>query len=117
MATRWMARKRAQRALPSLQGMSCENCGATGALERHHPNYSEPDRVEVLCHPCHVKADQRDGHRRTKEPKACKVCGTMFVPSHSKKHSTCSAACLSAIGRINALNRWDAGRQSPTSQE
>lgn len=48
----------------------------------------------------------RDGHRRTKKTKLCKVCGTEFTPSHSKKHSTCSKKCLSEIGRRNAMKRW-----------
>ena len=62
----------------------------------------------ILCGPCHVEADKAAGFRRTKQQKPCKVCGTMFTPSHSKKHSTCSPACLSEIGRINAMKRWHA---------
>ncbi len=114
MPTKWMARKRSQRAMPTLA--KCQECGATGKLERHHPNYAEPDRFEVLCPPCHIKADQRDGTRRKKPMKACKVCGAMFLPSHSKKHNTCSKTCLSAIGRINAMKRWH-GTQNLTSDE
>jgi hypothetical protein len=106
-------RRRAQTAAPILT--ACQECGATDGLERHHPNYAEPDRFEVLCVPCHVKADQRDGHRAVKQPKACKVCGKAFMPTHSKNHSTCSRECLSAIGRMNAEKRWGSGRKSQTS--
>lgn len=109
MTTKWAARKRAQRSLPSLEGQTCGNCGATVRLERHHPDYSDPDRFEVLCVTCHVAADQRNGHRRQKQPIPCKVCGRLFMPSHSKNHHTCGRECLSAIGRLNANKRWHPG--------
>ena len=106
MATKWMARKRAQRATPNLSNETCLMCGTSKNLERHHPNYAQPNRMEILCASCHVKADQRDGTRRIKQQKPCKVCGKMFLPSHTKKHNTCSRECLAAIGRINAFKRW-----------
>ncbi len=109
MTTKWMARKRAQRDLPSLGGITCENCKIEDAKERHHPDYANVDVYQVLCRPCHVEADKRDGHRRTKQEKRCKVCGKMFIPNHSKKHTTCSRNCLSEIGRLNAMKRWDNG--------
>lgn len=31
----------------------CEQCGATGRLEKHHPNYSQPLNVVWLCCACH----------------------------------------------------------------
>jgi hypothetical protein len=103
-------RKRAQRTEPDPT--MCQECGATGSLERHHPDYTDPDRFEVLCQPCHVRADLRDGTRRQKKRKACKVCGAMFLPSHSKKHTTCGPECLSEIGRRNARKRWGHGTLS-----
>lgn len=108
-------RKLAQRLNPIMT--ACQECGATGKLQRHHPDYSKPDQVEILCIPCHVKADQRDGHRHVKQMRACKVCGTMFLPSHSKKSSTCSSACLSTVGRMNAMKRWGSGTENQTSRE
>ena len=116
MVTKWAARKRAQRAMPTLAGQEC-NCGATTNLQRHHPDYSDLDRFEVLCPRCHVLADQRDGHRKTKQTIPCKICGTMFLPSHSKKHTTCSRACLSEIGRRNAMKRWHPNRVVDGSAE
>lgn len=107
-------RKRAQKAEPVP--FHCEACGATENLERHHPNYSKPDVFEVLCRPCHVKADQAAGYRRKKQPKACALCGTQFMPTHSKKHSLCSDACRSEMGRINARKRWGSGTLSLTSR-
>lgn len=106
MLSKWAVRKRAQRSLPTLDGQKCEACGTPNNLQRHHPDYSEPDRFEVLCAPCHVAADKRDGHRASKAPIACKVCGVNFLPKHSKKHTTCSRECLAEIGRRNALKRW-----------
>ena len=106
MATKWMARKRAQRAIPNLKNMKCLMCATSKNLERHHPNYEEPNRVEILCASCHIKADQRDGTRRIKQEKACNICGKMFLSSHTKKHNTCSRECLTEIGRINAFKRW-----------
>ena len=110
MPTKWMARKRAQRARPNLANENCQTCGTARNLQRHHPDYGKPDVFQILCQPCHIKADQRDGHRRKKQEIPCKVCNRMFLPSHSKNHRTCSPACLSEIGRRNAWKRWHSGR-------
>lgn len=99
-------RKRARKATASVE--TCQACGATGPLERHHPNYETPDVVEVLCAPCHVKADQRDGTRKVKATKACTICGANFLPTHSKKHTICSPECRVEAGRRNAAKRWGA---------
>ena len=104
MATKWMARKRAQRAAPILK--ECQDCGATKKLQRHHPDYNKPDLFKVLCGPCHAKADQRDGHRRQKPKQKCTICKTMFLPKDSHSHKTCGKECLSEIGRRNAMKRW-----------
>lgn len=45
------AHRLAQKAIPSLK--SCERCGDTGRLHRHHPDYSKPLEVLVLCVPFH----------------------------------------------------------------
>jgi hypothetical protein len=103
-------RRRAQRAIPTPA--ACQDCGASEGLERHHPDYTQPHRVEALCRPCHVRADQRDGTRPKKKEKTCKVCGAMFLPSHSKKHTTCGPECLAEIGRRNARKRWGTGSAS-----
>lgn len=51
-------RQRSRRSIPSLLNMSCQKCGATERLERHHPDHiGHPDRVEILCKHCHIKAD------------------------------------------------------------
>ena len=99
------ARKQAQRAIPT--GESCQRCGEkTKRLERHHADYEKPLDVEILCPVCHAKADQEIGLRRKRQPKACKICQTMFWPNHSKNHTTCSASCLSFLGKQNAEKRW-----------
>jgi protein-arginine kinase activator protein McsA len=97
-------RKQARKSTSAIA--ACQSCGATEALERHHPDYSRPDIVEVLCPPCHVTADLRDGTRKAKAMRACAHCGKEFLPTHSKKHMLCSPECRSAVGRMNAEKRW-----------
>lgn len=112
----WGVRKAAQRAV-SLAGKVCAECGSTARLQRHHQDYARPTDVVILCQVCHVKADQAMGSRKVKQPKACKVCGKAFIPCHSKKHNTCGAECLSAIGRMNAMKRWGSGKENRKSRE
>jgi protein-arginine kinase activator protein McsA len=102
-------RKRAQRAYPTLP--PCEKCGSTENVQRHHPDHAQPLLVKFLCQQCHTSEDADAGRwgRGKKKLKNCAVCGMEFAPSHSKKHKTCSAECLSAIGRLNALKRWRPG--------
>ena len=46
------------------RGQACEACGVGGiALELHHKTYDRlgcesPDDVSLLCHECHMKADE-----------------------------------------------------------
>lgn len=110
---KWAAHKEAQRMTPRLT--VCEVCGKGPPLQRHHPDYDDPNNVEILCQSCHIKADQRDGHRETKQLKNCKLCGAEFMPTHSKKHNLCSPKCRSEMGRRNAMKRWHPGRQNPTA--
>ena len=44
--------KQAHKAV-SLVGASCEQCGSTTRLHRHHPDYSRPTDVQILCVLCH----------------------------------------------------------------
>lgn len=104
MTTKSTIRKASQRKF-TLLGKSCERCGSTEKLQRHHRDYSSTDCV-ILCPKCHAKADQEDGFRQARQAKDCKVCGKSFIPSHSKNHVTCSAICLSELGRRNANKRW-----------
>jgi len=100
------AHKLARKLVPTME--KCEACGETRGLQRHHPDYFQPTRIEILCRKCHILADQRDGYAPKKQRKACKVCGKMFLPTHTKNHSTCSRECLTEIGRRNAEKRWTA---------
>lgn len=100
------ARRRAQRAYPTPQ--PCEKCGASQETQRHHPDIQKPLEIVWLCQACHTAEDKQAdkwGKGRRQE-KSCKVCGKSFLPSHSKKHTTCSRECLSEIGRRNAIKRW-----------
>ena len=40
---------------------ACQQCGASGKLHRHHPDYSKPKLVEFLCPSCHGRV-----HRETR---------------------------------------------------
>ena len=108
-------RKRSQR-IDALSGKHCEQCGATGNLQRHHPSY-ESESFIVLCQTCHAKLHVELGTwgRGPRQTKHCAICGREFVPHHSKNHKTCSRECLSEIGRRNAAKRW--GGSSQTSPE
>jgi predicted nucleic acid-binding Zn ribbon protein len=107
----WAVRKAAQRAVP-LTEETCSRCGSRDRLQRHHPDYSKPTEVQILCQACHVKADQRDGYRSVKQMRPCALCGTAFMPTHSKKHTLCSPECRSEMGRRNARKRWGTGQAS-----
>ncbi|HEY3414124.1 MAG TPA: hypothetical protein VGM51_13875 [Armatimonadota bacterium] len=109
-------RKRAQRAVPAMT--TCEDCGAVESLQRHHPDYSQPETVVILCQDCHAKRHVEAGTwgHGSKVPRSCAICGTEFIPKHSKKGITCSRPCLSELGRRNAQKRWGGGIKSPTSR-
>jgi hypothetical protein len=51
--------KRALRNGVLVRPPACEECGATGRIEGHHPDYDFPLAIEWLCRPCHRKADTR----------------------------------------------------------
>ncbi len=112
--SKWQPRKAAQRAVPIMD--KCEKCGKTESLQRHHPDYSKPKEVKILCQDCHVIADLEDGTRHRKPMQKCEVCGKMFDPLDSHKHRTCGSICLAIRGRENALRRWH-GKTSPILAE
>lgn len=46
------------------RGQKCERCGARFGLQLHHKTYQRlgdelPSDVELLCKPCHTRADLR----------------------------------------------------------
>lgn len=102
MVCKWTARKKAQKHIPALV---CQECGATENLERHHHDYSKALDVQVLCPPCHVKADQRDGTRRSMREYRCRHCNTVFLPNqhHAK---ACSPECVRALIIAATTKRW-----------
>jgi hypothetical protein len=52
----------------SLEGKSCERCGATKNLERHHPDHSKPLETVILCRwPCHQIAEAEKKARETQK--------------------------------------------------
>lgn len=48
------AQKKAQKNI-SFADQCCEICQSNENLVRHHPDYSTPLSVEILCHKCHMK--------------------------------------------------------------
>lgn len=112
MLTKATVRKQTQRLVP-LSGTTCEKCGSSESLQRHHIHY-EATAFQILCQSCHAEVHKADGSwgRGLKKTKNCAVCGQTFIPNHSKKHKTCSANCLSELGRRNALKRWRPANES-----
>src|SRR3990167_3319507 len=100
-------RKQSQR-LMNLTGKSCGNCGSIENLQRHHPDYTVPGNMKILCQTCHKNLHLESGSwgKGLRKKKNCAVCGKEFVPHHSKNHKTCSKDCLSELGRLNARKRW-----------
>ena len=41
-------------------GERCEDCGATGRLDRHHEDYAKPLEIQTLCRSCHKKRHLAD---------------------------------------------------------
>jgi hypothetical protein len=108
-------RKRAQRAHPTLK--QCERCGSTERLHRHHPDYSKPEEIIVVCAKCHPALDAQDATRPTKKPKVCTICGATFTNYSHSRVKTCSKPCLSEAGRRAAMKRWGGGTSSLPSAE
>lgn len=59
-AQKWPERDKARRAIYYLVSTGvitrpdrCEKCGASGKIEAHHEDYSDPLRVQWLCLKCH----------------------------------------------------------------
>jgi hypothetical protein len=61
-----------------LKRQPCEVCGATGGVERHHPDYSKPLAVEWLC-PEHHRERERANAIDQKENAMKRQPGSSFV--------------------------------------
>lgn len=90
-------RARARSLVPLLT--ACESCGATEHLERHHPNYDQPDRIEAFCRPCHRMADYRDG---TRQYETGKKIGWAPIAARLRGHEV---AALDALVVKHGTNR------------
>jgi len=103
--------KAAQRA---VQGVTeCQRCGAVSkVLQRHHPDYSKPTEVIVLCPRCHAAVHKKPPYQST-----CVVCGKQFVAAtHRHRAKLCSPECQSEYFRRLAKARREA-RSAANSQE
>ncbi len=114
--TKAAVRKRAQRAMP-LDGAACSRCGSRICLERHHPDYSKPTQVEVLCARCH-----HDDHLTPKILPACSICAGPLPTTRRKRNTTIcqKPECRRLLGKTNAEKRWgtertDSGREATAS--
>jgi hypothetical protein len=50
---KYSAQRIAQKSIDIPEGQICERCNKELATERHHPDYSVPSWVELLCKKCH----------------------------------------------------------------
>src|SRR5437773_10001805 len=100
--------RKASQKLVSLLGKSCGQCGSTKRLQRHHQEYT-PTSFVILCQVCHKNEHMKDGTwgRGLRQMSNCIICGKDFKPLDSKIHKTCGAKCLSVLGRLNAMKRWN----------
>lgn len=49
-------KRKAHRSAYKIEASACGICGSSQKVERHHPDYSKPDIVMILCHKCHLAA-------------------------------------------------------------
>jgi len=103
-------RKQAQR---MFRATECNRCGGIQSLQRHHKDGNSlnnaPKNVEILCQPCHTKADMeagRWGKGKTLTPKPCAICGKKFQPRKNRDKICKKAECLKELGRRSAELRW-----------
>ena len=102
--------KQAQR---KFKATSCEMCGGTLTLQRHHmdgnPTNNQATNVMIVCQPCHMKIHCLIGNwgRGNIKPTACKICGEMFKPKRARRSTLCGKPeCLKEKGRQSAELRW-----------
>ena len=51
----FIIKKRARDEARVIAMKECEKCGSVERLHRHHPDYSKPLVVQILCYDCHLK--------------------------------------------------------------
>lgn len=42
-------------------GTMCQRCNKNLAKHKHHPNYSQPNKIKFLCIECHTNIHHKDG--------------------------------------------------------
>ena len=109
--------KEAARKFPLI---SCDVCGGTETLQRHHMDgdrtNNDETNVEILCQTCHKDAHVANGtwgRPRHLEDKACPICKRIFRPRRSITKTCGDKRCLREVGRANANKRWS--RESRTA--
>ena len=95
-------RRARQQAQNAVDLGPCKKCGAQ-ATDRHHPDYTKPLEVILLCRECHMKEHvdflKEEGARGAKKRWAanskeavCEYCEKLFTRKRPRE-KTCSRSC------------------------
>ena len=103
-------RKQAQRLYKNL--VSCERCGGTETLHRHHldndPTNNQSKNLAVLCSRCHGSLHASQRWKDHTKDRTCLYCGTVFTYKRARE-KTCSRECGNKLA-------WMKRRSSQESQ-
>ena len=87
-------RKQAQRLYKNL--VSCERCGGTETLHRHHldnnPANNQSKNLAILCSKCHGTLHASQRWKDHTKDRTCLYCGTVFTYKRARE-KTCSREC------------------------
>lgn len=104
MIAREKARARSKaRATISTDGATCEQCGSTERLERHHEDHSKPLEVQILCRKCHQKITPKPGRPRRDDSYRVRVQTRITDATWSRLESAAASLKMSVSDVIRML--------------